>query len=587
MHRTMTPEQWQRARQVLHEALEHEPGRRAALVEEACAGDDVLRGEVEALLAAHEQAGSFLQTPVLNSAATEGAVLLAGGTRLGVYEIRTLIGAGGMGEVYRAYDTRLERDVAIKILSRGFTGDTHRLARFEREARVLATLNHPHIGAIYGIHDAATDAGGPIRALVLELVEGETLAERIARVEGRKGRPLRLDEVLTIARQIANALEAAHEKGIVHRDLKPANIKITPDGVVKILDFGLAKASSEDGLERTPPRSPNAAIDATHAGAVMGTAAYMSPEQARGEPIDKRTDIWAFGCVLYEMLGGRAVFARETIGDTLIAIIEREPDWTGVPVTVPPAVRRLLRRCLEKDPKRRLRDMGDAKYEIEQLIEGPHDEEGSAPQPAGQPWKITFPVIGAAVSILALAGALWLWWSAGRSPGDQRISRFTIELPKNQVIGPSYNPNLAFSPDGTQVAFTPFPGPVYIRRLHDLETRPLEVSSSRGFRGAPLFSPDGASISFIEGNAIFSWSRPFLKASLAGGAAVKLADYDAFHRGDWGPDGKLYWTATYPGGIVRIADSGGPIEPVTQLDVEHGERSHRFAELLPGGQALM
>ena len=582
----MTPERWQQAKQILHEALEREPPLRRVFIAQSCAGDDGLHREVEALLDAHERAGGFLEKPVDLSGLPPGRIHLSPGTQIGLYEVRALIGAGGMGEVYRARDTRLGRDVAIKILPNAFTGDPDRLNRFEREARVLATLNHPHIGAIYGIEDAPVSAGSSIRALVLELVEGETLAERIARVGTSKGRALRLDEVLKIAQQIAQGLEVAHEKGIVHRDLKPANIKVTPDGITKILDFGLAKTSSE---VQEPSRSdaPTAATQSgTREGHVMGTAAYMSPEQARGSIVDKRTDIWAFGCVLFEMLTGAAVFERETVTDTIAAIVEREPDWTRLPASVPVPVRRLLQRCLEKDSKRRLRDIGDARYEIEQLIDSPVDDRSSVP--AEQSRTLTLPVVVVLLlSVVALGAGAWLSLFANRAANDRRISRFTIELPPGQVIPPGFNSHLAISPDGTHVAYTPLPGPVWVRRLDTLESQPLEVSKTPGFRGGPMFSPDGASISYIQGNEIFSGSRPFLKASLTGGAALKLAEYDAFHEGEWGSDGKVYWTESYAGGIVSIPESGGAVQTVTKPDVEHGERSHRFAHLLPGGKAMI
>ncbi len=582
----MTPERWQQAKQILHEALEREPPLRRVFIAQSCAGDDGLHHEVEALLDAHERAGGFLEKPVDLSGLPPGRIHLSPGTQIGLYEVRALIGAGGMGEVYRARDTRLGRDVAIKILPNAFTGDPDRLNRFEREARVLATLNHPHIGAIYGIEDAPVSAGSSIRALVLELVEGETLAERIARVGTSKGRALRLDEVLKIAQQIAQGLEVAHEKGIVHRDLKPANIKVTPDGITKILDFGLAKTSSE---VQEPSRSdaPTAATQSgTREGHVMGTAAYMSPEQARGSIVDKRTDIWAFGCVLFEMLTGAAVFERETVTDTIAAIVEREPDWTRLPASVPVPVRRLLQRCLEKDSKRRLRDIGDARYEIEQLIDSPVDDRSSVP--AEQSRTLTLPVVVVLLlSVVALGAGAWLSLFANRAANDRRISRFTIELPPGQVIPPGFNSHLAISPDGTHVAYTPLPGPVWVRRLDTLESQPLEVSKTPGFRGGPMFSPDGASISYIQGNEIFSGSRPFLKASLTGGAALKLAEYDAFHEGEWGSDGKVYWTESYAGGIVSIPESGGAVQTITKPDVEHGERSHRFAHLLPGGKAMI
>src|SRR5438105_5564020 len=284
---------------------------------------------------------------------------LSAGARLGSYEILAPLGAGGMGEVYRARDTRLGRDVAIKILPEIFINDRERLARFEREARMLAALNHSHIGAIYGLEDV-----GGVRSLVLELVEGETLAERL-----RRG-PVPLQEGLAIAQQIADALESAHEKGIIHRDLKPANVKITPDGTVKVLDFGLAKAAVSEGSGSDLAQMPTITVDATSEGMILGTAAYMSPEQACGKSVDKRTDIWAFGCVLYEMLAGCRTFSGGTLSETIAAIIERDPEWDHLPDTTPRPVRHLLRRCLEKDPKRRLRDIGDARIELDDALSG-------------------------------------------------------------------------------------------------------------------------------------------------------------------------------------------------------------------------
>jgi serine/threonine protein kinase len=278
------------------------------------------------------------------------------GTRLGVYEIQDLLGAGGMGEVYRARDSRLGRDVALKVLPESLTVDPERRTRFEREARLLAALNHPHIGAIYGFEES-----GDVRALVLELVDGPTLAERLA------GGPLPIAEALAIARQIAGALEAAHEKGIIHRDLKPANIKLTLNGHVKVLDFGLAKAIAGDTGSPDLSQSPTITADGTRAGVVLGTPAYMSPEQARGKAADKRTDIWAFACVLYEMLTGRRAFPGDTMSDTIAAVLGRDPDWHSLPDTTPAAVRRLLRRCLHKDSNHRLHDIADARIELEDM----------------------------------------------------------------------------------------------------------------------------------------------------------------------------------------------------------------------------
>ena len=358
----MTPERWRQVEEIVHGALSRAESERLAFVVRTCAGDEALRREVESLLAQQASAGGFLEGPAVAAAAqmvSETGASLLTGRRLGAYQVHARIGAGGMGEVYRARDTKLGRDVAIKILPRLFTSNPDRLARFEREARVLASLNHPHIGAIYGLEDA-----DGVPALVLGLVNGETLADRIARG------PIPLKEALPISRQMADALEAAHEKGIVHRDLKPANIKITPEGVVKVLDFGLAKAASADAAPVDLTQSPTMTIGATREGVIIGTAGYMSPEQAKGRSADKRADVWTFGMVLYEMLTGRQAFAGETTPDVLAKVIEREPDWTALPASTPPRLRELLRRCARKDPKRRLQAIGDARVQIEALISG-------------------------------------------------------------------------------------------------------------------------------------------------------------------------------------------------------------------------
>ena len=285
---------------------------------------------------------------------------LSAGTRLGPYEILSALGAGGMGEVYRARDTKLNRDVALKVLPPAFTADADRVARFEREARLLASLNHPHIGSIYGLEDTG---GAP--ALVLELVEGDTLDDRV-----RRG-PLPVPEALAVARQIADALDAAHASGIVHRDLKPSNIKITPAGIVKVLDFGLAKALAAEGSGPDVSTSPTMTASETIPGVILGTAAYMSPEQARGQPVDKRTDIWAFGCVLFEMLSGSSAFGRQTVTDTLAAVVGAEPEWTSLPAGTPATIRHLLTRCLQKDAMRRLHDIADARIELDDAMAAP------------------------------------------------------------------------------------------------------------------------------------------------------------------------------------------------------------------------
>src|SRR5277367_2622677 len=302
---------------------------------------------------------------------------LATGSRLGPYEILAGIGAGGMGEVYRARDSKLGRDVALKVLPEAFARDAERMARFQREAKVLASLNHPNIASIYGLEDS-----GATHALVMELVEGPTLADRI-----RSG-PIPIDEALRIAKQMCEALEYAHERGIVHRDLKPANLKVTNDDAVKVLDFGLAKAIEGDAASVDISTSPTMSRMATLAGVLLGTAAYMSPEQAKGKAVDRRADIWAFGCVLYEMLTGHLAFSGETVTDTLAAVIMKDPDWSQLPTATPVRVRVLLQRCLQKDPKQRLRDIGDARISLEEVLSGAPDSSlGGAPQVAVPRWR--------------------------------------------------------------------------------------------------------------------------------------------------------------------------------------------------------
>jgi serine/threonine protein kinase/Tol biopolymer transport system component len=363
----MTPERWKRIEELYHEARAKAPGDRSAFLAVACVDDEAMRRNVESLLDESDSDDGFLADPPLNvSPQTLTAVLATRvGASIGGYQLQALLGAGGMGEVYRAHDAKLGRDVAIKILPSAFTNNPDRLARLEREARMLAALNHPNICSIYGFEEA-----NGIRFLILELVEGETLADTLAHTSSlhAKGSGLPFGRVWGIARQIADALEVAHEKGIVHRDLKPGNIKITPDGAVKVLDFGLAKAVHGDG---SSPDLSNAPTEDSgrRQGAVVGTAAYMSPEQARGLPVDKRTDIWAFGCVLYEMLTGRVTFPGDTVSDSIAKILEREPDWSALPHATPESIRRLLLRCLVKDPKQRLRDIGDVRIEIDAIDE--------------------------------------------------------------------------------------------------------------------------------------------------------------------------------------------------------------------------
>jgi serine/threonine protein kinase/Tol biopolymer transport system component len=406
-------------------------------------------------------------------------MVLTSGTKLGPYEIVAPLGAGGMGEVYRARDSKLGREIALKLLSPLFTADADRVARFEREARLLASLNHPHIGAIYGFEDS-----GDVPALVLELVEGDTLDDRL-----RRG-PLPLSEVLAVAQQIADALDAAHSAGIIHRDLKPSNIKITPDGVVKVLDFGIAKALAAEGSGPNVSESQTMTASATMVGAILGTAAYMSPEQARGQTVDKRTDIWAFGCVLFEMLTGSPAFLRETITDTIAAVVSGEPEWKSLPTNTPGNIHRLLTRCLRKDAKRRLHDIADARIEIEDAMVTPAE-----PVPVPTPRRWSRLVIWA-IS-LAIATALVLLWAARERFGRPAVTSVTRVTRLTDLPGLEESP--AISPDGRSVAFT---GGVSGKRQVFVQLiasgAPLQITRDTVDHECPRWSPDSSSILYFS-----------------------------------------------------------------------------------------
>jgi Tol biopolymer transport system component len=441
------------------------------------------------------------------------------GTKLGPYEIVAPLGAGGMGEVYRARDTKLRRDVALKLLPPVFTADADRVARFEREARLLASLNHPHIGAIYGFEEA-----GNVPALVLELVEGDTLSHRL-----RRGR-LPLPQALAVALQIADALDAAQRAGIIHRDLKPSNIKITPDGVVKVLDFGLAKALAAEGAGPDLSESPTVTASGTIAGAILGTAAYMSPEQARGQPVDKRTDIWAFGCVLFEMLTGSSAFVRETVTDTIAAVIGAEPEWKLLPADTPGSIRRLLTRCLQKDARRRLHDIADARIELEDAMATPAEP---APVPAPRRgfrlalWTLSLGIATALVLLWA-ARDRFGWRAAEPSPPDVRVVRLT-DLP-----GLEESP--AISPDGMSVTFTAGVGgkrQVFVQLIAG--GAPLQITRDAADHESPRWSPDSSSILYFSPAAVGAvqgsiWEIPALGGvprrivNSVGGADVNATD---------------------------------------------------------------
>jgi eukaryotic-like serine/threonine-protein kinase len=491
------------------------------------------------------------------------------GTKLGPYEITGAIGAGGMGEVYRAHDPKLGRDVAIKVLPEAFARDAERMARFQREAKVLASLSHPNIATIYGLEDSGTTC-----ALVMELVEGPTLADRI------KAGPIPVDEAVRIARQIADALEYAHERGIIHRDLKPANIKVASDDTVKVLDFGLAKALESDIASIDISTSPTISRMATQQGVLLGTAAYMSPEQAKAKPVDRRADIWAFGCVLYEMLTGKQAFTGETVTDTLASIIKEEPDWSLLPASTPMRVRVLMQRCLQKDPKQRLRDIGDARISLDEVLSGIPEVAPSptsvAVVPISQPlWRRALPW---AVGVLAVAAASFAGWNLKPMPA-RPVIRTVILLPPGERLAELNRPALALSPDGTQLAYvaTTQDGTaqqIHLRAMDSGEVKP--VSGTEGASG-PFFSPDGQWLGFFANGKL-------KKIPVSGGVAQTLADAPLPAGASWGSRGMIAFT---PGltQIQEISDSGGTAEPLTHL--ERGESAHTWPEFLPGSKAVV
>ncbi len=496
---------------------------------------------------------------------------LSPGTRLGVYEVIASIGEGGMGQVYRATDTTLGRQVAIKLLPDAFASDPDRLARFEREAKTLASLNHPHIAAIYGFEKA-----GGLYALVMELVEGEDLSQRIARGA------IPLDEALPIARQIADALEAAHDQGIVHRDLKPANIKVRPDGTVKVLDFGLAKAmDSTVGSSATTMNSPTLSIHATQAGMILGTAAYMAPEQARGKAVDRRADIWAFGVVLFEMLSGRRAFEGETIPDLLAKVIEREPDWSALPGATPTRLRELLRRSMRKDPKNRLRDIGEARVQIEELS-GAAEGAGVLNIPhARSIWgrRVAWAVAAAALVLVAEAIAFRVPW---RRPSPLALLRLSVELGADVALTVGAGDATSLSPDGAVIAFVAQKNgggspQIYVRRLTELHATLLSGTDEAE---SPFFSPDGQWIAFFANGKL-------RKIAASGGATVTLCDAPNGRGGAWSEDGTIVLSPDSTPGtrLMRVSSAGGTPEPVTSL--AEGELSQRWPQVLPGGKAVL
>jgi serine/threonine protein kinase len=459
---------------------------------------------------------------------------LSPGTKRGSYEILTPLGAGGMGEVYRARDTRLQRDVAIKVLPRHLADDPERLARLGREARLLASLNHPNVAAIHGLEEAD---GSPF--LVMEYVEGESLAQRLS------AGPLPVDDALAIATEIAAGLEAAHAAGVIHRDLKPANVMVRPDGSVKVLDLGLAR-TVESATTTDPSMSPTVTSGGTAAGVILGTAAYMSPEQARGKLVDKRTDVFSFGCVVYETLTGKRAFPGENISDTLASILRSEPDWGALPGQTPAAVRKLLRRCLEKDPKRRLRDIGDARLDIDEALAAPGSNTGLPLTP--EPRRRT-PLLW------ALAGALLgivVTFSVGRqfgrptAPAGSTPVRAVLPLPPDARLDFAQRPAIAVSPDNRTVIFRAVEGEIarlYRRDLSASEAKPI-AGTEGGF--APFISPDGEWLGFFT-------STELKKVPLSGGSPIRISLMTPVTGGGaWDTEGNIVFTLTMNGPLSRI-----------------------------------
>jgi Tol biopolymer transport system component len=506
-------------------------------------------------------------------------VTLPVGERLGNYQVIALLGAGGMGEVYRASDSKLGRVVALKVLPSGLhMEDEQRMARFQREAQILAALNHPNIATIHGLEDS-----GPTHALVMELVEGPTLADRIA--EG----PLPLEEALSIAAQIAEALEYAHERGIIHRDLKPANVKITPDGKVKVLDFGLAKALEDSPETVNISTSPTLTMGATRAGIILGTAAYMPPEQAKGKSVDRRGDVWAFGVVLFEMLTGKQLYTGETASEVLAAVIMNEPDVNSLPSNTPAPIRLLIRRCITRDPRQRLRDIGEARISINEYLANPAAATAAAnasssatiaasqqsPAARALPWTIA-----ALTTALAIIAA-WAPWRA--SPEPIHPTRLSVEIGANaSLVALGIGPITTISPDGTKFAFVAVSDSdkkarLYVRQRDNLEATPLAGTENAH---DPFFSPDGESIAFFS-------DAKLKRISVLGGAVVTLCDAPSDRGGAWSEDGTIIFARSNREGLSRISDSGGTPELLTKLDSSKGEITHRWPQILPGGKTVL
>jgi serine/threonine protein kinase/Tol biopolymer transport system component len=563
----MNPERWQQIEKLYNSALELDPSQREEFLEKACPTDESIRKEVRRLLKHQNEAEGFIESPamevLIGTEAKDSSSLL--GRKLGSYRITSEIGRGGMGEVYQAKDQKLGRDVAIKVLPEEFSKDAERIARFKREAKLLASLNHPNIAIIYGFEESKD-----IHFLVLELVGGKTLADRL------KHGPIPVEESLKLALQISEALEAAHEKGVIHRDLKPANIKVTPEGKVKILDFGLAKAFAGHQEELILSDSPTVSAAATRQGVLLGTAAYMSPEQAKSRAVDKRTDIWAFGAVLYEMLTGQAAFQGENVIEILASVIKGTIKLDLVPVTIHSRVREVLTRCVHKDLKARYQDIGDVRYEIEQASADSTALSMWSNKAAATPIKLRTMLLWASITIILSIISITTIWELKTPISSDEVIKLAYPLPADQQLAHPYEQDIAISPDGKQFVYRTDDG-FYLRQMKEMNAD-LIPKTAGGMR--PFFSHDGKWIGY--------WSRAegkLMKVNLSEGTRSPLCSTSEPLGANWGADGTIVFSSFFSpdnSSIMRIPEKGGNLETIIELD-----GPVIAPQILPNGESIL